>query len=130
EGLRFRDTEQLSIGDTAVEAERAVDALGVPLSLRARLRLSHRFGLALGVSVVPMRMRVKLAPSMQSADEHGETVIGLRGRLQADTRLGPGRLVVGAEYGRAALSGGVVVGHVDGVALLAGYEWWFADFGW
>ena len=130
EGLVFRDTTKVTIDGTEQPAARSVEGLGFPLMVRARIRLSRRFGVALGAGLVPMRVKVGLALSAQAADERVETVYGMRAQLHGDVRLGPGRLVLGAAYGRAALSGSVVVGQVEGVAVVGGYEWWFADFGW
>jgi len=107
------------------DADRAVDGVGMQAALRARVRLARRFGLALGAGVVPMRVRATLDTTRTV-----ETVIGLRAQLQGDFKLGPGRVFLGGAYGRATLSEGVVVGKIEGVAVVAGYEWWFADFGW
>ena len=130
EGLVFSDTTEVPIDGTPQAASRSVESVGIPFMVRGRFRLSRRFGVALGAGLVPMRVRSTLALSTQSADERVETVIGVRAQLHGDFKLGPGRLFVGAAYGRGALSGGVVVGQIEGVAVVGGYEWWFADFGW
>jgi len=130
EGLVFRDTTHVTIDGSLQSATRSVEGVGFPIVVRGRIRLSRRFGAALGAGLVPMRVKVALALGAQAADERVETVIGVRAQLHGDVRLGPGRLVLGAAYGRGALSGSVVVGQIDGVAVVGGYEWWFADFGW
>jgi hypothetical protein len=76
-------------------------------------------------ALMPWRIRVKFAPDAQMADAYNETVVGFRGQLAADAVVGPGRLLVGVTYGRAALSDGVVVGQIDGLGGTVGYEWWF-----
>ncbi len=130
EGMRFRDTTQVTIDTMPRDADRAIDSLGVLASVRARLRLSRRLGLALGAGIVPMRVRIGLDTGAQSADDYAETVLGVRAQLHGDLVVGPGRAFVGGSYGRARLSDGAVVGQLEGLAVVAGYEWWFADFGW
>jgi hypothetical protein len=130
EGLVFRDTTQVTIDGTQQPAARSVEGVGIPIMVRGRIRVTRRFGVALGGGLVPIRVKLGLALGSQAADERVETVIGVRAQLHGDVRLGPGRLVLGAAYGRAALSGSVVVGQIEGVAVVGGYEWWFADFGW
>jgi hypothetical protein len=68
---------------------------------------------------------VKLAPEMGATDEYTESVLGFRGQLAGDVALGPGRVMFAVAFGRAALSDGSVVGQIDGLAITAGYEWWF-----
>ena len=123
--LVFRDTTPVTLDGMTRDADRAVDGVGMQAALRARVRLARRFGLALGAGVVPMRVRATLDTTRTV-----ETVVGLRAQLQGDFKLGPGRVFLGGAYGRATLSEGVVVGKIEGVAVVAGYEWWFADFGW
>jgi len=130
DGVRFRDSTQIAIDGMMVDAQRSIVGLGGLLAIRARARLSRRFGVAVGVGLVPVRARVKLDGGPQLTETYSEAVLGLRAQVQADTRFGPGRLYLGGAYGKATLSEGVVIGRIDGAAILAGYEWWFADFGW
>jgi hypothetical protein len=128
EAMRFSDTTQVTIDQMTLAADRSVTGIGVSGWLRARARLSPRFGVALAGGVVPTRARVKLGVPGHS-DEYSEGVVGVRAQAQVDARLGPGRLFVGGAYGRATLRSGAVIGQVDGVAIVGGYEWWFAAFG-
>jgi hypothetical protein len=77
-----------------------------------------------------MRVKVELMPSVQAPDTAVATVLGFRGQLTADLRLGPGRAFAGASFGRAKLEAANAVGQLDGLGIHAGYEWWFGAFGW
>ncbi|MBA2544946.1 MAG: hypothetical protein H0V17_35210, partial [Deltaproteobacteria bacterium] len=129
EGLSFSDTTPVVIDGMTFDATRSVKGVGVASLVRVRLRLTRRFGVALAGGVIPMRVGVSFDSGAQAADKYGETVLGMRGQLQLDARLGPGRVFVGGAYGRAKLADGAVVGQIDGVGVLGGYEWWFAAFG-
>lgn len=129
EGLAFSDTTQVVIEGMTIDATRSVRGVGLVSWVRGRVRLSRRFGAALALGVVPTRFKVKLETGVQSPDDYAETVLGVRAQAQLDARLGPGRVFVGGAYGRAALEGGAVVGQIDGIAVVGGYEWWFAALG-
>lgn len=130
EATRFADTTQVTIEGAMRDAERSVSCLGGIAGIRARLRLSRRFGIAIGAAVIPTRASVRFAAGAGVEETYDEAVLGLRAQLHGDVKLGPGRFFVGGSYGRAKLAEGVVVGRIDGAAVVAGYEWWFADVGW
>jgi len=130
DAMRFRDTTRFEIDEVMVDADRSIVSLGVQASVRARLRVSRRLGLAVAAGIVPMRAHVEFDAGAQIMEAYDEAVLGLRAQLHLDVRLGPGRAFAGATYGRARLADGVVVGRIDGASVVAGYEWWFADFGW
>jgi hypothetical protein len=132
EGLYFHDTTHVvserSMDETI--ATRSVSAIGMQIGMRARVRVSSGVGLAVGAAVVPLQARVRLAPASQDEEVYGERVIAARGEVAADVALGHGRVVLAASYGRAPLTEGSVTGHIDGIAITAGYEWWLAEVGW
>jgi hypothetical protein len=109
--------------------DRTIQGLGVPVLARARVRVTKKLGFTLGAGVVPMRVKVELTPTLQPADRDAATVIGLRGQLTGDYRLGPGRVFAGASFGRAKLEAANAVGQLDGLGVVGGYEWWFGAFG-
>jgi hypothetical protein len=129
EGITSSDTSSvdvMSIDNT----DRSLQGLGVPIIARARVRVARRVGIAVGAGIVPMRVKVELMPSVQAPDTAVATVLGFRGQLTADLRLGPGRAFAGASFGRAKLEAANAVGQLDGLGIHAGYEWWFGAFGW
>ncbi|MGE5183137.1 MAG: hypothetical protein ACM31C_13795 [Acidobacteriota bacterium] len=130
EGMRFADRVPVTIGGVMDSARRTLSAVGLDIGVRGRVRLTRRFGVALGAALVPTRVHVQLAPTTQPADDYVESVLAVRGELQGDVHLGPGRAFLAVDYGRGRLSQGVVLGQIEGLGARVGYEWWFADFGW
>jgi hypothetical protein len=129
EGITTSDTTAVDVMGMPDNTDRTIQGLGVPVLARARVRVTHSLGFTLAAGVVPMRVKVELTPTLQPADTDAATVIGVRGQLTGDYRLGPGRLFAGASFGRAKLEAANAVGQLDGLGLLAGYEWWFGAFG-
>lgn len=122
------ETFVVDLNGSMQDATRSIIGIGIPLTLRARFRLTERFGVSAGAAFVPWSVRVKFGPDGQTADAYTETVVGFRAHVAGDVALGPGRVVIGAAFGRARLADGAVVGQIDGVGLTVGYEWWFGAF--
>ncbi len=129
EVFSFRDSPAVSVGGEDREASRSLVGVAFPVALRGRLRLSQRFGVALAAAVVPTRVSASVLSDFQSDVRYSELAVGVRGALSVDMRLGSARLRLGAEYGTAKLTDGPITGEIDGLAISAGYEWWFADLG-
>jgi hypothetical protein len=130
EGLWFRDTTAVMLGGEDVDVARSIVSIGAHVAMRARVPVSPRAGLAIGAAVVPMRARVRLAPDGDRARTYGENVIAARGEIAGDVIVGRGRLVLSMSYGRAPLTDGAVTGHIDGLAITAGYERWLSEVPW
>ncbi|HUS27536.1 MAG TPA: hypothetical protein VMZ53_03480 [Kofleriaceae bacterium] len=130
EGIMTSESTTVDVMGMPDKTDRSIQGLGVPVLARAHVRITRRLGVTLAGGVVPMRVKVELTPTLQPADRDAATVIGFRGQLTADVRLGPGRAFAGASYGRAKLEAANAVGQLDGLGLVAGYEWWFGAFGW
>ncbi|HTL32632.1 MAG TPA: hypothetical protein VL326_05890 [Kofleriaceae bacterium] len=129
EGITASDTTAVDVMGMMDNTDRTIQGLGVPVLARARVRVTKKLGFTLGAGVVPMRVKVELTPTLQPADRDAATVIGLRGQLTGDYRLGPGRVFAGASFGRAKLEAANAVGQLDGLGVVGGYEWWFGAFG-
>jgi hypothetical protein len=129
EGLVFDDSTMAALGGSLRQVDRSVTMLSFPIGLRARLGLSHWLGVSVGGGIVPTRAKVDLSTDFQAPDRYTEFVLGLRGELALDARVGPGRLFVGGSYGYAKLSEGPLGGSLEGLSITAGYEWWFVELG-
>lgn len=127
--LSSTDTVEVPVGGTMEEIERSVSVLAVPVTARIRMRLAQRFGVSFGGGLVTTRASLRIAPRFQREDVYSEIALGARAQLAFDVAIGPGRLNLGASWGKAELSEGLVRGNLDGVSAFGSYEWWFADFG-
>ncbi len=99
----------------------------LPLMVRFRVRLPRGFGIFAGGGVLPARVSVELTPDSEAKDSYAETAMGVRWLAGFDGPVGPGRLHLGASYGTGRLSEGLVTGHFEGFAIMAGYAWWLSD---
>jgi len=105
----------------------SLTGFSIPLLLRFRIRLPRGFGIYAGGGILPSRISVAVTPESASTDHYSELAMAARWQAGLDGPLGPGRFLVGAAYGTGRLSEGLVDGHFEGVGVVAGYEWWFAN---
>ncbi len=124
EGYRYSDKANAILAGAERTIERNVLAIAFPIVARGRLPLGRRFGVHLGLGIVPTIARVKIAPGFQSADTYNELAIGLRSQLGVDIKLGRGRVVIDGGFAQTTLADGLVTGNLEGVSASLGYEWW------
>jgi hypothetical protein len=129
EGFSFEDSQRQEIAGAERDVSRSLRALAVPVLVRGRLPLTRRLGAALGAGIVPVGADASLTVDFQETDEQRKWVLGVRALASLDARLGPGRVMLTGTLGRARLSGGPLVGNIEGWGVLAGYEWWPLDLG-
>ena len=129
EFMSFSDSQSLILGTEMQQLDRSVQALAVPVELRARIGFAGRFGASLTAGVMPVRVAITLAPDFQSPDEYAQLVFGQRAQLAVDTELAFGRVWLGLGLGRAPLPPGPLTGHLERLTVTAGYEMRLLDLG-
>lgn len=120
--MSFSDSEPLMPIDEQREVSRSVRALGVPVQVLARFPLHTRIGGWIALALVPTYARIAVRPDFQSPDEYTERILGQRLALGLDTPLPRGRMVLTLSLGRARLSSGPLIGHLERIAITAGYQ--------
>jgi hypothetical protein len=126
EGFARSDTIVVDVGGSDQRLSRSLRGLAIPVFLRGRLKVARTIGVALSAGLVPVVTSASLGMDL-SGGAFRKWTLGTRGQMAGDMKLGPGRVNLGASFGRAKLNEGPIVGEVDGLRVFVGYEWWPLD---
>ena len=122
------ESQQLIAG-----AERTLDwrvhALGFSLPIRVRYPITDRWGISVAGEPVLSYVTTTVDPGFQEPESFAALVFGGAGEVTGDLLIGPGRILLTVRMGSTAVSDGLLVGELDGFAVLVGYSWFFWDIG-
>jgi hypothetical protein len=124
-----RGDSTVLLSGEAYDLSRAVTTVGVPVRFSGRRWLTSWFGLAAGLSVVPMYVRVSVTPEFQASEVAEDWVVALRADLRGFVPLGPGEGFAEVGISGAQLEHRIATGTLERLVVNVGYAFWVPGLG-